>query len=645
MKQPKPTTIDFETVGIEGRPHYPPLPVGVSIKHWGRKSKYYAFGHPADNNCTWTEAKAEIKKAYQCKDGILFQNAKFDVDVAEVHFGLKVPAWDKIHDTMFLLFLDDPHQKKLGLKEAAERLLDWPAEEQDEVAEWLIKNQPVPGIKITRAPGGQHYFGKYICAAPVKLVGKYANGDVDRTEALFKYLWRSIVDRGMLESYDRERRLMPVLLEMERQGLPVNLKQLRHDVGIYSNWRNKINLWLVSKLKCDPDTNLNSSQQLFNALLDAGLINEDEALLTPTGKYQTNKAALLLAVTDKQILAVLNYRAQLNTCLDTFMIPWLEVAEKSNGLIYTNWNQVKAPKGKDTGGTRTGRLSSTPNFQNIPNLFDPLFSHDPGAKGKKLPRAPFKDLPPLPKVRSYVVPFKGHVLIDRDYSQQEPRILAHFDGEELLNIYLENPWVDFHDSAKKELEKVGKFYDRKPVKNINLGTIYGMGVGSLAEKNGMPVDETKALKKALLSLYPGIKDMYAEMRRRARNDEPIRTWGGREYYCEPAALINGRLREFDYKMVNVLVQGSAADCTKEALIRVWDRIIELKKVNVWFILLNVHDQLTISAPIKDLKQAMEMLRVEMESIEFDVPMLSEGKVSKTNWEELQDYDKKGVRMS
>jgi DNA polymerase I-like protein with 3'-5' exonuclease and polymerase domains len=641
MKLPKPTTIDFETFGIEGRPKYPPMPVGVSIKSWGKKAKYYAFGHPTENTHCWSEAATALEEAYKCEDGVLFQNGKFDVDVADEWFSLAVPAWDKIHDTMFLLFLDDPHQKELGLKEAAARLLDMPAEEQDAVAEWLITEQPVPGVKISTAKSSDHYFGRYLCFAPGKLTGKYADGDVDRTAALFKLLYQKTIDRGMQEPYDRERRLMPILLEMERQGLPVNLPQLRTDVKVYSEWREKLNQWIVKKLRCDPDINLNSGQQLFNAMLDAGLVDEESAPLTPTGKYQTNKEALLVAVTDKQLLAVLKYRAQLNTCLNTFMIPWLKTAEASNGLIFTNWNQVRAPKGGDNAGTRTGRLSSNPNFQNIPNEFKPIFKHDSTSASVKrtLPQSPFKGLPPLPKIRSYVTPFKGEVLIDRDYSQQEPRILGHFDGGQILEKYAADPWIDFHDSAKDELAKVGKHYDRKPVKNTNLGIIYGMGVGKMAEKNDMAVDEASALKKAILQLYPGIKEMYAEMKRRAKMQEPIRTWGGREYYCEEPALVQGRLREFDYKMVNVLIQGSAADCTKEAIIR-----FHAAKQPEWKLLLNVHDQITCSVPKKDVHKAMRVLQETMESVEFDVPILSEGDTSATNWDELKPYDQKGQRV-
>lgn len=641
MRTPKPSTVDFETFGIEGRPHYPPIPVGVSIKHPGKKSRYYAFGHLDGNNCTWGEAEKALAQAYQNKDGVLFQNGKFDVDVADVWFGLKVPDWDKIHDTMFLLFLDDPHQQELGLKPAGERLLGWEPEEQDAVGEWLIANQPIPGIKITRGKGGDNYFGKYIAFAPGDLVGEYANGDVDRTEGIFNILWPKTQERGMLESYDRERRLMPILLDMERWGLPVDLDRLRKDVNDYVSWMEKINSWIIKRIKAPDDINLDSGAQLMDAMVSAGKVDETKAPLTATGKLQTNKEALLLAVKDKVLLAVLTYRAQLKTCLNTFMKPWLETAEASNGYIFTTWNQVRAPKGKDNAGTRTGRLSSTPNFQNIPNEFKPIFAHEK----KGLPKSPFPNLPSLPRVRSYVIPFDGEVMIDRDYSQQEPRILAHFDGGDLMERYLTNNWTDMHDYAKDELANMGKHYDRKPVKNTNLGLIYGMGAPKLAIKNDMTVQESTELKKAVLALYPGLKDMYKDMKVRARNGIPIRTWGGREYYCEEPKIIQGRLRHFDYKLVNVLIQGSAADCTKEAIIRFADRLKSMNLWGVWKLLLNVHDQLTASVPKKDKVKAMQILKEEMESIEFDVPMLSEGSCSETNWDELIDYDKKGVLVA
>lgn len=639
MKQPKPVAIDFETFGIEGRPKYPPMPVGVSIKYPGKKAKYYAWGHISGNTCCVSEASEALKKAWAHKDGLLFQNSKFDLDVAEVHFGLKLPEWSFIHDTMFLLFLDDPHQLELGLKPSATRLLGLPADEQDAVGEWLVSHQPVSGVKISKSKNSPHYYGKYIAYAPGNLVGDYANGDVERTEAIFNLLWKTIVDRDMLCAYNRERRLMPILLNMERQGLNVDHLALAKDVAKYTSWQERIDSWVVRSIKADCGINLDSGEQLVKAMIAAGKIDISAMPKTPTGQVKTSKDALLLGVTDKTLLAVLTYRTQLNTCLNTFMRPWLLTADNSGGLIFTTWNQIKSPSGDHNVGTRTGRLSSTPNFQNIPKNFKAIFSHDDPSKSKKLPKCPWPDLPALPVVRSYITPFKGDVIIDRDYSQQEPRILAHFDGGELMNKYLENPWIDFHDYARLELEKVGKFYERAPVKNTNLGLIYGMGTGKLAERNNMSVEASAELKKSILQLYPGLKKMYQDMKTRSKNNTPVRTWGGREYFCEPPKFVDGRIREFDYKMVNVLIQGSAADCTKEAIIR----YAEVKHKDAK-IMLNVHDQITVSVPKALVKPEMEVLRKCMESIEFDVPMLSEGSTSSTNWSLLSPYDKKGSTL-
>lgn len=639
---PKPVIVDFETFGIEGRPAYPPLPVGVSIQYPGKKPHYYAFGHLEGNNCFWGDAVQAVEQAYKWPDGVGFQNGKFDVDVADVHFGLAVPPWNKIHDTLFLLFLDDPHQLELGLKPSSVRLLNMPADEQDEVGEWLLKHQPIPGVKISKSKNSPHYFGRYINFAPGELVGKYANGDVTRTGKLFDLLYPKTVKRGMLAAYDRERELMPILLEMERQGLQTDHKKLRADVEFYNSWRDKITIWVKQRIKAPIDINLNSGAELVDAMVKSGRADPDLIPLTPTGKFQTNKEALLLGVTDKVLLGVLKYLTQLNTCLNTFMASWLATADASGGLIYTTWNQTKTPSGDSNVGTRTGRLSSTPNFQNIPKVFGAIFLHE-DSKNKKLPKCPWPDLPKLPNVRSYITPFNGGIFIDRDYSQQEPRILAHFDGGALMDKYLEDNWVDFHDFAKAELEKVGLFYERKPVKNTNLGIIYGMGKGKLALKNDMTVDEADTLKKAIMLLYPGLKQMYMDMKLRAKNNEPVHTWGGREYYCEPPRMINGRLCHFDYKMVNVLIQGSAADCTKEAIVRFARERSKLGKDRAWKLVLNVHDQITASVPnvAKEWKHGMEVLRLCMEGVEFDVPMLSEGAISTTNWAELKDYDKKG----
>lgn len=645
-KAPKPPTVDFETFKIEGRPVYPPVPVGVSIKTFGQKARYYAWGHPSKNNCGVDDAIEALQAVWSHPDGILFHNAKFDLDVAETHLGLSPLPWDRIHDTLFLLFLNEPHEAQ-ALKPAAERLLNLPPDEQDAVADWLVANQPVPGVKISRSYKSDHPVGAYIAYAPGDLVGTYANGDTERTEKLFKLLHKKVLDAGMGEAYDRERKMLPILLQMERDGVPVDLARLQVDVLAYNKQRDDLTAWILTRLKIkDPTFNLDSGDQLVEALINSKKVDEVMLGKTPKGQWKTDKDSLDVAVTDRVLLGVLKHRTQLSTCLKTFMQPWLATAQRSGGVIYTQWNQTRATDSGGSVGTRTGRLSSTPNFQNIPKEFKPIFKHeekDP-KKVKGLPTAPF-DLRPLPQVRSYVAARPGMVLLDRDYSQQELRILGHFEDGVLREAYEENPWLDVHDFATNMLQdEYGLFQGqshedaRKPVKNTGFGLIYGMGIGKLATKSDITVDEAKRVKDAYLAIFPGLKAMYGEMKRRAKADEPIRTWGGRVYYCEPPKIIDGQLRHFDYKMLNVLIQGSAADCTKEAVIRYW-----ATKPASHQLLLTVHDELLVMCPQDEVDLGMRLLQEAMDGVKFGVPMLSEGKTTPANWSVLKSYDKGGRR--
>lgn len=639
VKRPKPVTIDFETEKIQQRPLYPPRPVSVSIKYHGKKPKFYAWGHPTENTCSFEEARAAVLQAFEHEDGICCQNGKFDVDVAEVFMGTPRLHWSKYHDSMFLIFLHNPHAKTYSLKPTAEALLDMPPEEQDELADWLVANQPVPGIRISRSPQGKHPYGAYIAYAPGKLVGKYCDGDVIRTEKLFDLLYDEAAERGMLEAYQREQRLMPYLLEAERNGVPVDRERLSNDCQMYRIALDKIDAYLRKALKVD-EINIDSGAQLMQALLNAGLADAEAIEYTDKGAIKFDKETLAACVNDPMILGLLKYRTQLGTCLGTFMEPWLNMAENSNGFIYTSWNQLRSSERGYNAGTRTGRMSSTPNFQNIPKEFSPIFKHDTTeAKLKKtLAKAPFA-LPPLPLVRSYVVPLNNeHILIDRDYSQQELRILGHFEGGLLMDAYNENPWLDLHDYAKDLINNLlGTNFERKPIKNTGFGLIYGMGVGKLAIKSNIDVTQAKQVKDAYLTTFPGLKEINRDMKQRALAEQPIRTWGGREYFCEPPAMINGKRCTFEYKMLNVLIQGSAADCTKEAYIRYMDAKPKEHKL-----FLTVHDEFLGSVPTNELARGMALLREAMESVQFDVPMLSDGKASLENWASLKKYDKEGV---
>src|SRR5690606_23905284 len=166
---------------------------------------------------------------------------------------------------------------------------------------------------------------------------------------------------------------------------------------------------------------------------------------------------------------------------------------------------------------------------------------------------------------------------------------------------------------------------RDKTKTLNFGMLYGMGLGALALALATTVAHAKELKNAQLGALPGLKGLSNALRDAGRRGEAIYTWGGRPYLVEPAKMIKGRLRTFEYKLLNQLIQGSAADCTKEAIIR-YDSLPNRASR----LLVSVHDEIDINSPRKALARETQRLREVMQSVEFDVPMLSDCKFG-PNW--------------
>lgn len=608
MNTPRVTTIDFETKAIRPRPQYPPVPVGVSIlEGWARKPEYLAWGHPTQNNCTLAEAKRRLKQVWT--GDVLFHNGKFDYDVGTTHMGVKELAWHQIHDTLFLLFLDDPHARSLSLKPSAERYLGMAPEEQESVRQWLIEQ------RIVRANDGG--WGAHIGDAPGKLVGTYAKGDVIRTKRLFQLLYPKIVAADMLEAYNRERQLMPILLRNEREGLRIDTDLLASDIKAYQSALLATDDWIRKKLRCK-ELNIDSDPQLAEALDKAGVVNEWS--MTPTGKRSTSKANLTPdKFRSKQVAAALGYRNRLSTCLGTFMVPWMAMAEATD-RIHTNWNQVR---NSDSGkGARSGRLTCNPNFQNLPkDWYD---------KADGYAHPAHLHVPELPLIRRYAIPDDGKsVFARRDYNQQEFRIVAHFENDKLMRAYQDNPKLDMHAFTNELIEELtGNDFGRRITKIINFGMLYGQGVGSLAEQIGSPVQEVKALRSAQRRALPGVKALDDGIKQAAREGEPIRTLGGRLYHVEPPMKIDGRTVTFEYKLLNYLAQGSAADMTKQAVIN-----YDAARENGRF-LVTVHDEINISVPRKYVTQEMKILNLAMADIVIDVPMISDGSYGK-NWAECK----------
>lgn len=620
MRCPSVPTIDFETKGIEARPVYPPEPVGVSIKLPGKKSRYFAWGHPEKNNCTKKDAVNALKTVWKPGKGVLFFNGKFDVDVGETHLGLPRLPSEEIHDAMFIMFLRDPHARELGLKPLAERFLGEPPDEQDEVKAWVMAHKKE--LEAAHGKFTPKEWGKHIADVPGDIVGRYACGDTDRTWGLFKDAWDYVInEHDMLDAYTREQKVMPIFLDNERTGIRVDVRALRRDVKEYQLCLEKADAWLRQRLKA-PNISFDNDAEILEALLRAKVVREQDLALTPTGKFSISKKTLTPDLyKDPKVASVFGYRNRLTTCLKMFMLPWLAQAElRGDDHISTNWNQIRNEKG----GTRTGRPSTRdPNFLNISKTWD---NNDDGYA-----HPTFLGVLPLPLVRRYLLPDKGEQWLHRDYNGQELRLAAHFEDGPLLQAYQENPWLDVHQHvADLIIETTLQRFERKNVKIANFRIIYGGGAPATAQGIGCSIDEAKSLlnahKRALPSITGrgGLADSCKQL---GRDGDCLYTWGGRAYYVEPPGFNkkHNRHMTYEYKLLNYLCQGSAADITKQAMINYHEHPKRRGRF-----LVQVYDEMNASSG-PDPKAEMEVLRESMEdvSVDLDVAMLSEGKSGKS----------------
>lgn len=650
---------DFETKGIDfdAKIRTSPEPVGVALWFTARgwAPRYYAFGHPTKNGVYELVGKKKVKRIADCdlalarmmtarmwvdKPPVLFQNAPFDLSVAEEHWGIVPPSWDRVHDTKYLLFFRDPHAPSLSLKPSAERYLGEPPEERDALREWLVEHKVIPKDASDETVMANAW------KCPGDLMARYAIGDLTRTAGLFDLLHPWVREHGMEPAYTRERRIMPHMLRNEYEGIRFDLERAEKDIVTFQAAMEIAERWLLKRLKIKDDFNFDSDLQVAEALDRAKVVTEwTWTKGSKDGKRKPQRSVSKKNLTidkfkDPEVFQILGYRNRLQTVMALNILPWTEMAKAGNGKIFTMWNQVKASAAAgDPKGTRSGRLSCS-RFQNIAKDFS-----DKG-DGYKHPTK--IKVPELPLVRRYLLPDPGGVFCHRDYNQQEFRILAHFENGEVMESYLANPLIDYHNNMRDLVKKNAKEdFERRLIKILNFSIMYGTGLPKLAEQMNKPIEVAKKIREAAKAGVPGVIALDRELKAMGKAGEAIRTWGGRMYYCEPPSYSEKFKREmtWEYKLLNYLIQGSAADCTKEALCRLFDHP---KFQDHARFLVTVHDEINVSAHTpKDVKPAMAIMKEVMESLgsyregapgkAFDVPMLTDGKVG-PSWGELQKYE-------
>lgn len=245
---------------------------------------------------------------------------------------------------------------------------------------------------------------------------------------------------------------------------------------------------------------------------------------------------------------------------------------------------------------------------------------------QQVPRSPKNNN--VPNLRRMIIAEAGHVLIGRDFSSQEIRVAAHYAEGKVLKAYQENPSLDVHSFVIDLVFKAtGVKLERQVAKAISFLKMYGGGPNAMAANLDISVDEAASFFSAYDAALPEFKELSKEVEALVKDQGFIRTWGGRKYGVEAPVRVGGRLRTFYYKLVNVLVQGSSADMTKEAMIRYHYHPLRDKRSRI---MLTIHDELVLHCPEDCVVEEQERLRWAMDEIPgWEVPLLSEGAVGRT----------------
>lgn len=429
----------------------------------------------------------------------------------------------------------------------------------------------------------------HIYKSPPCLVGPYAEGDVDLPLRVIEKQYPLLAREGLLPVFEMECGLIPLLVEMRFAGVSVDIRKAEE---VQATLGERI-ITLQKSLNhlCGGEVNVNAPQSLATAFDRLGIhYNRTK----PSDKAPEGRPSFT-----KDYMATVDHPAarlveEIKTCRKmkgTFVESYI-LNSHVNGKVYGEFHLLK---GED-GGTRSGRFSSSnPNLQNIP-------SRD-------------KVLGPL--MRSMFVPDAGHRQWRKyDYSQIEYRLLAHHavgrGSDELRQVYCNDPDTDYHVLTQLLVQDfTGQKIDRKPIKNINFGLIYGMGVDKLARSLGLSEREGRKLFAAYHEAAPFAKATMEQcsneaqaygiittiLGRRSRFDswEPVEVDYKNRAIPLPyhkALMRYGQIkRAMTHKALNRRLQGGAADLMKAAMLQCWkDGIFSRTGVPR----LTVHDELDFS---------------------------------------------------
>lgn len=643
-------TVDFETKPIEDHKPVPP-PVGVAIRGPNGNCTYYAFGHRTGNTHTFEQVRLILGNLFEAAERgvveLLFHNAKFDIQVAIKYFQVRMPRWQAIHDTQFELIFHDPYAKDLKLKSAAERLLGMKPEEKNEIVDWVLLYEPAQVEALyARLKPKKSKLTKEDCAgalvwlAPTPMVAKYATGDVVRTYLLHELLYRKILETEQGKAYDLERRTLVCLIPLEMRGYRINKKRLEQDLEKLRASKQEAAIRVFEKLGQFVDL---ASPTLAKILMKKGAVsglarNAPTKLMLKKGITQgnlsTSKDSLEGAkFNDPQLKELIRYWRGIEYRENNSYQPWLDSAG-SEETIYTSWNQTRgaSPDG-DPNGARTLRFSCAW-FLNI-------------ARRPKLKYDLLPDLEQITGPSEYLLPYDGYdLIVCRDISQQEYRIGAHNERGSLMRSYQEDPHLDIHTLNLAMVEQLGlgltETYKAKGARDIikvfDLAILYGMGLTKTAAKAKVGEDLAKMIRDAIKQSIPDLIQLGYDLQKKEIRQGCVRTYMGARLNREPGfTLPNGHTIDYGYKLLNHVIQRSAAEQLKEIICN-WH---EGGYATQWPWFMSRHDENNVCANVEDddWRRAQKCLAEVTDAGDFRVEMVSDLAVGK-DFGSLQDlsYD-------
>ena len=541
--------------------------IAVAVDGW---QAYYPIDHETPPNMDKAIVTKWLKKQCSYENiNYIFHNAFYDVGWLTA---MGVDIRGKIIDTLIAAPLVDENRFRFDLNSLAK---DYLKESKSEAQ--LYEAAKMWGLD----PKGEMW------KLPASHVGEYAEQDAAVTLRLWHHLKKEITSQNLINIFELETDLFPVLFKMKQKGVRVDLEKAETIKNDLQQQENKL-LRSIKKLS-GVDVEVWAAASVAKAFDKLSLPYDS----TPTGQPKFDKN--FLSTHDSPLAKMVVECREINKARTTF----IESITKHSyrGRIHAEIHQMRS----DQGGTVTGRFSySNPNLQQIPARH--------GILG--------------PLIRSIFIPEKDCEWGIFDYSQQEPRLgvhyasLRHFTGAgKFVDSYQEDETTDFHTMVSEMAD-----IPRKQAKTINLGLFYGMGKGKLMSQLGVNLETASELLASYNERVPFVKQLMNDTMnkagkkgylstlegRRCRFDqwEPTNEWGQKSLPLAEAQQQYGEhmiKRAWTYKALNRLIQGSAADQTKKAM-------LELDKEG-YLAHIQVHDELDFSvasdadkAKIKDIME-------------------------------------------